>query len=258
MWSSWARTPTTGIAAGLRPTAMLALASERVYATQAGAGQPVSGLVFRERPAAGPTQGLLILHHGRGADELDLMPLADELDPHRALHVASVRAPLTLPGSPGYHWYIVRQVGYPDPATFHASFAELAAFHDQLWRRTAIDPARTILGGFSMGAVMSYSLGLGPERPPPAGILAFSGFIPTVEGWEPELETRLELGAFIAHGWLDPVIPVEFGRRARARLEAAGVPVDYRESDVPHAIDPRNLPAAAAWIGARLGAGGLM
>ena len=51
-------------------------------------------------------------------------------------------------------------------------------------------PGDTILGGFSMGAVMSYAMALGADRPPVAGILAFSGFVPVVEGWEPELEDR--------------------------------------------------------------------
>ncbi len=51
--------------------------------------------------------------------------------------------------------------------------------------RTGLTPAQTILGGFSMGTAMSYALGLGEDRPAPKGILALSGFIPTVEGWEP-------------------------------------------------------------------------
>ena len=41
-----------------------------------------------------------------------------------------------------------------------------------------------------MGSVMSYSLGLGPDRPAPAGIMAFSGFIPTVDGWRPDSLAR--------------------------------------------------------------------
>ena len=135
-----------------------------------------------------------MLHHGRGADELDLLGLADVLDPARRLHVVSPRAPLQPEGSSGYHWYLVPRVGYPDPATFHAAYAALAELHDELWELTGIGPERTILGGFSMGAVMSYALGLGGERPAPAGILAFSGFMPTIEGWQPALEQRRGLG----------------------------------------------------------------
>jgi len=213
----------------------------------------VSPLVYRERPAEGQAAGLLLLHHGRGADENDLLGLADVLDPARRLHVVTPRAPLTLPGWPGRHWYVVPRVGYPDPATFHASFAELAALHDQLWERTGIAPANTVLGGFSMGSVMSYALGLGGGRPAPAGILAFSGFVPIVEGWQPDLATRAGLRAFIAHGRGDPVIGVEFARGARELLQAGGVEVSYHESDAAHHIDPAHIPAAMQWLAATLG-----
>jgi phospholipase/carboxylesterase len=93
----------------------------------------MSALTFQERPAAGEPGGLLVLHHGRGADEHDLLGLADVLDPERRLHVATPRGPLTLPGWPGHHWYAVPRVGYPDPETFRAAYDKLAAFHDELW-----------------------------------------------------------------------------------------------------------------------------
>jgi phospholipase/carboxylesterase len=205
-------------------------------------------LVLQERPAAGEPHGLLILHHGRGTDAYDLLPLADALDPQRRLHVVSPQAPLRLPPSPGYHWYGVRQVGYPDPDTFHASRARLGALHDELWERTTLTPERTVLGGFSMGTVMSYALGLSGDRPRPAGILAFSGFIPKVDGWEPDLAGRTGMPVLIAHGRNDPVIDVEFARRARQLLEGAGLDIDYRESDAPHIIDPADIPRATAWL----------
>ena len=203
-------------------------------------------LAYRERLAPGNASGVLVLHHGRGSDEEDLLPLADALDPNRRLHVVAPRAPLTLSGGPGYHWYLVPRVGYPDSETFRAAYRGLAAFHDQLWQRFALDPDRTVLGGFSMGSVMSYALGLGPDRPAPAGILAFSGFIPTVEGWEPRIPRKT--AAFIAHGRMDPIMEVDFARAARRRLEDAGMEVDYRESEVGHTIDPAAIPAAAAWL----------
>lgn len=205
-------------------------------------------LIYSERPAASGAVGLLILHHGRGADERDLLSLADVLDPQGRLHVVSPRAPLTLPGSPGNHWYVVARVGHPDPKTFHATYAVLAAFHDELWERTGIAPERTVLGGFSMGAVMSYALGLAAERPTPAGILAFSGFIPTVENWQPDLGSRPHLPVFIAHGRHDPVIDVAFARRARTLLEAGGLRVSYHESDGAHQIDPSHIPIATEWL----------
>jgi phospholipase/carboxylesterase len=212
----------------------------------------MTSLAYRERPPAGNPAGLLVLHHGRGADERDLLPLADVLDAERRLHVVTPRAPLTLPGLPGYHWYIVPRVGYPDPETFHAAYRQLADLHSELWEATGIRPERTIFAGFSMGSVMSYALGLGPRRPAPAGILAFSGFIPVVEGWHPDLSRR-HTWVFTAHGRADPVIGVELGRRASELLKDAGLEVEYHESDTGHNIDPGHIPAAIEWLAGTLG-----
>lgn len=213
----------------------------------------MSALVHRERPAEGEPAGLLVLHHGRGADEHDLLGFGDVLDPQRRLHVVTPRAPLNLPGWPGHHWYVVPRVGHPDPDTFHAAFGALAELHDELWERTGVGPEKTVLGGFSMGSVMSYSLGLSATRPAPAGILAFSGFVPTVDGWQPELAGREQVRAFIAHGRTDTIIDVAFGRAARELLGAGGLDVSYHESDVAHHIDPARVPAAIDWVVATLG-----
>jgi phospholipase/carboxylesterase len=208
----------------------------------------MSALTYRTRPAAGDPAGLLVLHHGRGADEHDLLGLADALDPQRRLHAVTPRAPLTIPSRPGHHWYIVPRVGYPDADTFHRAYEKLAAFHDELWEQTGIAPANTVFGGFSMGSVMSYALGLSGERPAPGGILVFSGFIPIVDGWRPDLGSRPDLPVFIAHGRRDPVMDVEFARRARSMLAAAGLPVSYHESHATHHIDPAHIPAATQWL----------
>ena len=93
---------------------------------------------YRERSAVGEPAGLLVLHHGRGADEADLLSLGDHLDPERRLHLVTPRAPLTL-GGPGYHWYVVPRVGYPDPDTFHSAYRQLGAFHDQTWYRLGLN-----------------------------------------------------------------------------------------------------------------------
>jgi phospholipase/carboxylesterase len=205
-------------------------------------------LVTVERPAAGEPDGLLVLHHGRGTDENDLLGLADALDPERRLRVVSARGPLQVPGWPGYHWYLVPRVGYPDRGSFEAAREALAEFHDGLWEEGGIGPDRTVLGGFSMGAVMSHAMGWSAERPAVAGVLALSGFVPTVSGWRPSFEDRTETRALIAHGDRDPVIEVGFARAARDLLVAGGVDVTYRESEVTHAIDPATVPVAAEWL----------
>jgi phospholipase/carboxylesterase len=174
------------------------------------------------------------------------------LDPQRRLHVVAPRGPLTLPGWPGHHWYSVPRIGFPDPETFRAAYHALARFHDAQWERTGTTPERTVLGGFSMGSVMSYALGLGADRPAPAGILAFSGFIPTVEGWQPDLTGRPDLRVFIAHGRRDPIMDVAFARQAAELLRSAGLAVEYHESDAAHHIDPEHIPHAVRWLGETL------
>ncbi|MDQ3954995.1 MAG: phospholipase [Actinomycetota bacterium] len=194
-------------------------------------------LHFRTRPAAGDPIGALVLFHGRGADESDLYPLFDMLDPDRRLVGLAPRGPLNLPPG-GAHWYVVRRVGFPDPETFWPTFDRASAWLDAVLADHGITPGRTVLAGFSQGAVMSYALSLGPKRPRPAAILALSGFIPAVEGLELNLGSASGLPVAIGHGIHDPVIEVSFGRAARAALEKAGADVTYRESEMMHSIDP--------------------
>jgi phospholipase/carboxylesterase len=197
-------------------------------------------VVARERPAAGESAGALVLFHGRGADENDLYPLLDVLDPDRRFDGYTPRGPLSLPPG-GAHWYIVPRVGYPDPATFAASYEEAGAWLD------ALPQKRIVLGGFSQGCVMSLALGLGRDRPRPAAIAGFSGFIPVVDGWELDTERPLPPVA-LGHGTYDPVIPVEFGRRARDTLVAAGGEVLYEEYPLPHTLDQGFLVTVRDWL----------
>ena len=204
-------------------------------------------LVHLVREPSGEPQGALVLLHGRGADERDLVPLLDVLDPDRRLVGLTPGAPLHLPPG-GRHWYVVPRVGYPDPPTFHASYAALTSLLDDWLRERGIDWSQTVIGGFSMGCVMSYATALGPGRPAPAGILAISGFIPTVEGWEPQLDERRDLPVLISHGSRDPVISVEFARDARERLRSAGLAVEYHEHGGGHQLDPQSLPRMTEWV----------
>ena len=213
----------------------------------------MESLIHLQRPAEHGPEGLLFLHHGRGTDERDLIGLADTLDPMRRLLVVSPRGPLQLPATPGYHWYLVPRVGHPDRDSFELACRALGELHDEIWQQTGIDPSRTVLGGFSMGAVMSYAMGLSAGRPAVAGILAFSGFVPIVDGWAPSLEDREETDVFIAHGRRDPVIEIGFAKPARETLEAGGLAVEYHESELAHQIDPVHATAAAGWLGRVLG-----
>ena len=112
---------------------------------------------------------------------------------------------------------------------------------------------RTVLGGFSQGAVMSYALGLGEGRPRPAAVIALSGFIPTVDGFALDCEGLDGYPVAIGHGQHDPVIEVDFGRDARERLERAGAAVTYRESPTTHSVDPGYLEELRVWLNRLLG-----
>ncbi len=196
-------------------------------------------MIVRERPADGDAEGALVLFHGRGADEHDLFPLLDVLDPQRRLHGYTPRGPLSMPPG-GAHWYIVPRVGFPDVETFLASYAEAAEWLDSL------PYARVVLGGFSQGCVMALALGLGAGRPRPAAICGFSGFIPVVEGWEADLSSPPPVA--YGHGLYDPIIPVQFGQRVRETLTAAGGELLYREYPLDHTLDPGFLVEVRDWL----------
>jgi phospholipase/carboxylesterase len=188
----------------------------------------------RERPAAGAAAGALVLLHGRGSDENDLFPLLDEFDPERRMHGYTPRGPLSLPPG-GAHWYVLGGLGTPERETFSASYAALVEFLDGLPHE------RLVLGGFSQGCAMAYALALYRGRPRPAAVLAMSGFVPNVDGFELDLEPPFPRIA-IVHGVFDQMIPVQWGREARDMLEGAGADVLYRESPIEHWIDPESIP----------------
>ncbi len=195
----------------------------------------MADLVRLQRPAAGEPAGSLVLLHGRGADERDLFPLLDALDPERRLLGVTPRGPLSLPPG-GAHWYQLAGIPTPDPATFWPSFELLASLLDEL-------PRPLVLGGFSQGTAMSWATGFGRgAETRPDAIVALSGFMPEVEGLELDLSGLDGYPIAIGHGTYDDIIPVQYGRQARQRVQAAGADVLYREYPLPHTIDPRVLP----------------
>ena len=196
------------------------------------------------REPAGEAEGALVLLHGRGADERDLHPLLDALDPERRLLGLTPRGPLSLPPG-GAHWYALGGLPTPDPATFWPTFEAASRWLDSL----PVELERTVLGGFSQGAVMSWALGLGRGAAKrPAGIVALSGFVPQVDGLELDLTGLAGFPVAIGHGTFDDVIPSRFGEDARARLAAAGADVLHREYPLPHTIDPRFLPELRSFV----------
>ncbi|MCC6627119.1 MAG: hypothetical protein IT340_06915 [Chloroflexi bacterium] len=210
-------------------------------------------LKYIVRPARRPGAGLapaLVLLHGRGADEYDLLGLADWLDPR--LTVISVRAPFPL--GTGYHWYDLVQIGAAEPISYAAARARLTAWLDALAPAHGLDPARVYLLGFSQGAVMTAGLLLDPTglNSRPAGTVLLSGYLPLDQHPPPAAGALAGIPVFIGHGRQDPLIPVDFGHQTRDTLTGLGAAVTYREYPIPHTIGETELADIAAWLAAQL------
>jgi phospholipase/carboxylesterase len=187
----------------------------------------------------------LILLHGRGADEEDLLGIVPMLD-ERFL-VISPRAPYVFPAGGGYTWYDIVNIGDPDPAMFVDSCNRLTQFVDDVLAGYPADPSRLFLFGFSMGTVMSYTLALTrPDRF--RGVAANSGYVP--EGTHLEFQwDRLEDTAFfVTHGTMDPIIPVSFARRAQKMLASSRASLTYREYPIGHQLSDEGVRDVSAWL----------
>ena len=173
--------------------------------------------------------------------------LLDALDPERRLLGVTTGAPLTGVPPGGRHWYLVPRVGYPDPGDLRRSYAQLTGFLDGCSANRGIAWERTVIGGFSMGAVMSYAVGLGPgARRRRRSSRSAASCRPSRAGRR-RSTSRAGLPVLIHHGRNDPVIEVEFApagpRPAHRRRPDGRVPRDRRR---PLAAAARSLPPGAS------------
>lgn len=197
---------------------------------------------------------LLVLLHGIGASEDDLLPLAPYLDP-RFLVVAA-RAPHEA-APMGYGWYAIDWSVSPprgDPAEITASRDLLARFVEEAIARYGADASRVFLLGFSQGAIMSVALLL--ARPDLVrGVVAHSGRLVRLPGQpEPTPAALSRAGVLVLHGARDDVVPVAQGRKIHEVLGSVlGPRLAYREyADLAHGISEESLREAAGWLAARL------
>jgi phospholipase/carboxylesterase len=207
-----------------------------------------STLFHRVLPPGGHTTAIhptLIMLHGRGADEEDLLGLAPYLD--KRLLVVSVRAPFPFPFGGGYTWYDVGAVGTPEPTMFRTSHEKLSAFVQDAVKNYPINPRNLFLLGFSMGTVMSYSLALTQPRIV-RGVVANSGYVPEGTHLTLRWNDLSTVEFFVAHGTNDPVIPIQFGRRAKKLLSDAKARFTYKEYPMAHEISEESLTDLAVWL----------
>jgi phospholipase/carboxylesterase len=187
--------------------------------------------------------------HGRGSNEEDLLGLAAHLPP--GLLWISPRAPLTLgPGS--YEWYRVRVIGVPDPDQVLASLETVDRFVDEILSAYPINPQKLFLLGFSQGSILSMCYTL-TRSSRVAGAIAQSGYLP--ENVQLEIDEAAIQGKpfLLIHGLQDTLIPIEWGRTSRDRLQTLGVDLEYHEFQMGHSVSLESLEVISGWLDRQLG-----
>lgn len=195
----------------------------------------------QEPPSRYPT---ILALHGRGSNEQDLIGLAPHL-PQELLWI-SPRAPLLMgPGS--YEWYRVRVIGRPEPEQVLAALDTIDRFIDEILGTYPIDPKNLFLLGFSQGSILSMCYTLThPGRV--AGVIAQSGYIPNNIDLEID-EAGLKGKPFIlTHGEQDTMLPVEWDRASRDRLQALGADLEYHEFGMGHTVSLESLEVISRWM----------
>jgi phospholipase/carboxylesterase len=200
-------------------------------------------------PRAPGLSRTLILLHGYGADERDLLPIAHALDPR--LRAVSLQGPIAL-GGRMRAWFNLGQDARGritfDPDAARAAVRSAIAAVEEI----AATSPRPLLLGFSQGA--GIALGVALLRPDlSAGILSLSGVARSLEDQDhAQVEKLRGFPVFAAHGLDDPLLPIELGRELRAILEALGLDVEWHEYPMEHMVIPEEIEDARMWLNARL------
>ena len=202
-------------------------------------------------PGEGPAP-LLVLLHGVGSNERDLLDLADYLDGR--FFVISVRAPNPL-GPDAFGWYPVNWTAdgpIGDTAKAEASRQAILRLLPEAVAAYGLDSARVYLMGFSQGAIMSLFVAL-TQPDAVAGIVPMSGrLLPEALAQKAPDDALRGLPVFAVHGTRDTVLPVSEGRTIRDELSRLPVALSYREYDMAHEVSAQSIADIAAWLTERL------
>ncbi len=205
-------------------------------------------IVQRPRVEPAGQAPLLVLLHGVGSNEEDLIALAPYLDPR--FLVVSLRAPLTL-GPGAYGWYQVEWAASGirhDEAGAIAGQAAAEQAIDELVKPYDVDPSRVYLMGFSQGAILSLRIALThPEKI--AGAVIMSGRLLPVAADNGEAPAALtDLPIFVVHGTLDTILPISSGRQINEYLKKTPVSLTYKEYAMGHTVSQESLDDIAHWL----------
>jgi len=204
------------------------------------------GLGLVELPPRAPgLSRTLVLLHGYGADERDLLPIAHELDPR--LRAVSLQGPIAL-GGPMRAWFNLSQdatgrISF-DAQEARAALKTVTATVEEI----AAQSPRPLLLGFSQGA--GIALGVGLLRPDlVAGVVSLSGVARALEDRDHAPAEKLRgFPVFAAHGLFDPLIPIPLARSLRDTLTSLGVSVSWHEYPMGHMVVREEIEAARSWL----------
>jgi phospholipase/carboxylesterase len=199
--------------------------------------------VHRFEPGTGGNAPPLLLLHGTGGDETDLLPLGRALSPGSAL--LSPRGPVLENGMPRFFRRLAE--GVFDEADVRRRAGDLAAFVAQA--RTAYGLAAPVAVGFSNGAnIAAATLLLHPEAM--AGAVLLRAMVPLAESPRPNLAGRPVL---LLSGALDPIVPADNAERLASTLGQAGAAVTHTVNPAGHGLSQADLTAAQAWLAGSFG-----
>lgn len=206
----------------------------------------VDSLVSRHVSAEGAPRKLLVVLHGRGDSPAGFAWLPKALG-LRAFTYLFLQAPDPYHG--GYSWYELPPDQGPGILRSRAAlFATLDEVRAQGWESSDV-----ILFGFSQGCLMSLDVGLRYPHPL-GGVIGVSGYLFFEERVEAEaVPAAFEMPWLLTHGTHDDVLPIERTRAHARLLQAAGLPLEWREFPKAHTIDPAfELSLYRDWLTQRL------
>jgi phospholipase/carboxylesterase len=200
------------------------------------------GFVHRFEP--GGSQATLLVLHGTGGNEHDLIGLARELAP--AARLLSPRGKVLENGAPRFFRRLA--MGVFDEADLKAQAADLARFVKEAAERYGFDGGRVYALGYSNGANMAAALMLLHPEVLAGGVL----LRPVLPLEPPALPDLSGKAAFLAAGRRDPWAPGERVEALASWLERAGAKVELRWQNAGHELHPQELEAAQAWLARHL------
>lgn len=207
---------------------------------------------------------VLVYLHGFASRSEDQLPLRDDLDAPAGTRFVFPEAPIpvTIPDGPRHAWWMLdrpmrqrlraepvgmRELASHRPPGLREARAYVSDVLDGVEGRMHAPPERTVIAGFSQGAMLACDVTLAEDRPY-AGLGVLSGTLIDAQEWTPRMARHRGLPVFVTHGRADDRLPFAMAERLVALLEAEGLDVRWHPHDGGHTMNDAILPAFGAFV----------